>query len=187
MNSAVQPHSRYSTVAIAFHWIIALLLIGNLAVGLLFDTIEHNDKALFFTLVQLHKSTGITILVLALLRLVWRLVNPAPPYPGHMTAAERALALVSHWGFYVLMIALPLSGWAMVSVSAKKFPMFWYGLFEVPMLQVPKSWNYHDFHEILGWIALAMIVLHVVAALKHHYFDRDDVLARMLPLVKPRR
>ncbi len=173
--------SRYSTVAIALHWAIAVLLIGNLVVGLLFDTIEDADKSLFFTLVQLHKSTGITILALAVLRLLWRLTHPVPPYPAHMTTLERALAKVSHWGFYVLMLALPLSGWAMVSVSTKKFPMFWYGLFEVPMLSVPKNWNYHDLHGILGWVALAMIALHVAAALKHQYFDRDNIFARIWP------
>jgi len=173
--------SRYSTVAIVFHWSIAVLLIANLAAGLLFDTVEAYDKSLFFSLIQLHKSTGITVLALAVLRLGWRLTHPAPPYPAHMTTAERALAKVSHWGFYVLMIALPLSGWAMVSVSTKKFPMFWYGLFEVPMLSVPKNWNYYELHEILGWVALAMIALHVAAALKHHYFDRDNIFARIWP------
>ncbi|TRW17807.1 cytochrome b [Glacieibacterium frigidum] len=171
--------SRYSSVAIAFHWVIAVLLIGNLAGGLLFDIIEDADKSLFFTLVQLHKSTGITILVLAVLRLAWRLMNPAPPLPDHMTPAERVLAKLSHWGFYVLMIALPLSGWAMTSTAKIKFPMLWYGLFEVPPLPAPTGWNYHDFHGILGWVAVAMIVLHVAAALKHQYFDRDDIFARM--------
>lgn len=172
-------HSRYSTVAIIFHWTIALLLIGNLAGGLLFDWIEDADKSLFFTLVQLHKATGITILALAVLRLAWRLMNPPPPYPDHMTPAERTLAKLSHWGFYVLMIALPLSGWAMVSTGKIKFPMLWYGLFEIPPLPAPTGWNYHEAHEILGWVSVAMIVLHVAAALKHHYFDRDDVFARM--------
>lgn len=171
--------SRYSSVAILLHWLIAVLLIGNLAGGLLFDVIEDADKSLFFTVVQLHKSTGITILVLALLRLVWRLANPAPALPDHMTPAERVLAKISHWGFYILMIALPLSGWAMTSTAKIKFPMLWYGLFEVPPLPAPAAWNYHEFHEILGWVGVAMIVLHVAAALKHQYFDRDNIFARM--------
>ncbi len=181
MSLATAPaaHSRYSSVAIAFHWGIALLLIANLVAGLLFDTLEDLDKPTFFTLVQLHKATGVTILALAVLRLAWRLTHPVPAYPAHMTPAERLLAKLSHWGFYVLMIALPLSGWAMVSVSKIKFPMSWFGLFEIPLLSVPKGWNYHDLHGILGWVAVAMIVLHVAAALKHHYFDRDDVFARM--------
>ena len=171
--------SRYSTVAIVLHWGMALLLIGNLAAGLFFDLIEDADKALFFTLVQLHKATGVTILGLAVLRLAWRLMNPPPPYPDHMTPAERVLAKLSHWGFYALMIALPLTGWAMVSTAKMKFPMLWYGLFEIPSLPVPVGWNYGWLHGALGWLAVAMIVLHVAAALKHHYLDRDHIFARM--------
>ena len=171
--------SRYSGVAIAFHWTIAVLLIANLVAGLLFDRIEDADKQLFFTLVQLHKATGVTILVLAVGRLVWRLANPPPPLPAHMTSAELVLAKLSHWGFYFIMIALPLSGWAMVSTAKVKFPMMWYGLFEIPTIPVPQGWNYHDLHGILGWVTVAMLVLHVAAALKHHYFDRDDIFARM--------
>ena len=171
--------SRYSTVAIVLHWTIAVLLIANLAAGLLFDTIEGYDKALFFTLIQLHKSTGITILALAVVRLAWRLMNPAPPLPDHMTTVERVLAKLSHWGFYVIMLALPLSGWAMVSASAKRFPMAWYGTFQIPFLPVVKGWNYGGLHGLLGWVALAMIVLHVAAALKHQYMDRDNIFARM--------
>ncbi len=171
--------SRYSTVAIVLHWTIAVLLIGNLTVGLLFDTIEDADKSLFYSLIDLHKATGITILALVVVRLAWRLMNPPPPLPAHMTRAERVLARLSHWGFYGLMLALPLSGWAMVSASAKRFPIQWYGLFDVPFLSVPKGWNYGGMHWFLGWLGLAMIVLHVAAALKHQYMDRDDIFARM--------
>ncbi|QXQ05170.1 cytochrome b [Sphingosinicellaceae bacterium] len=177
------PHSRYSTVAIVFHWTIAVLLIANLAAGLAFDRIEAADKQLFFTLIQLHKSTGITILVLAVARLIWRLMNPPPPLPDHMTSAERVLATISHWGFYVLMFALPLSGWAMVSTGKLIFPMFWYGLFEIPKLPIGNTQHetFENVHGLLGWVVLALIVLHVAAALKHHYFDRDNLLARMWP------
>ncbi len=171
--------SRYSNVAIVLHWTIAVLLIGNLGVGLLFDTIKDYDKSLFFTLIDLHKATGITILALAVLRLVWRLMHPAPPLPDHMTTVERVLAKLSHWGFYVVMLALPLSGWAMVSASAKRFPISWYGIFDIPFLPVVKGWNYGGLHGLLGWLALAMIVLHIAAALKHQYMDRDDIFARM--------
>ena len=181
MSTGLAAHSRYSTVAIAFHWAIAVLLIANLAAGLLFDTIEAADKALFGTLVDLHKATGITILVLAMARLAWRLLNPPPPLPEHMTAAERALAKLSHWGFYALMLALPLSGWAMVSTGKRIFPISWYGAFDVPALPLSTAGHglYDKAHGLLGWLALAMIALHVAAALKHHYLDRDDIFARM--------
>lgn len=176
-------HSRYSTVAIVLHWTIAVLLIANLTAGLLFDSIEAVNKPLFQTLIHLHKSTGITILALAVARLVWRLMNPPPPLPDHMTAAERVLATISHWGFYVLMFALPLSGWAMVSSGKIVYPMSWYGLFAVPPLPLQRAQHetFESVHGLLGWVVLALIVLHVAAALKHHYFDRDNLLARMWP------
>ena len=136
----------------------------------------------------MHKSVGLTVPVLAVLRLAWRLMNPPPPYPDHMTTAEVVLAKLSHWGFYVLMLALPLSGWAMVSTSKLQFPILYFGLFEIPKLPFSKAWGelFDQSHLILGWITLALIVLHVAAALKHHYFDRDDVLVRMLPGLRQR-
>jgi cytochrome b561 len=191
MASAVR--SRYSKIAIAFHWVIAVLLIVNLVVGLwvldpLVNSPDPATKRLGFTVIQLHKSVGLTVLVLAIARLAWRLMNPPPPYPDHMTRAEIVLAKLSHWGFYVLMLALPLSGWAMVSTSKIQFPILYFGLFQVPMLPISKAWGelLDQSHLILGWITLALIVLHVAAALKHHYLDRDDVLVRMLPWLRRR-
>lgn len=185
--------SHYSRVAIIFHWTIAVLLIANLLAGLfvlppLLDSDVAADKQLGFTLIQIHKSTGLVILVLALARLGWRLGNPPPPLPVHMTPVERTLARVSHVGFYAVMLVLPLSGWAMVSTGKILFPMRFFGTFVVPPLPLPREWGrfFHESHEILGWLTAAMLALHVVAALKHHYFDRDDVLARMLPWVRAR-
>ena len=185
--------TRYSQVAIVFHWTIAVLLIANLVAGLwvlgpLLDSAVPSEKQLGFTLIQIHKSTGLVVLVLALARIAWRLGNRPPPLPVHMTPIERTLARVSHFGFYTVMLILPLSGWAMVSTGKIIFPMRFFGSFVVPPLPLPREWGhfFHESHEILGWITAAMIVLHVAAALKHHYFDRDDVLARMLPWVKAR-
>ncbi len=184
-------HSRYSTVAIWLHWIIALMIIGNLTGGLTMDYwLDSPDPAMKQTglvIIQIHKSIGLTVLVLSLLRLGWRIAHPAPPLPGHMTSTERVLARVTHYGFYALMLLLPLSGWAMVSTGKQIFPIRYFGLFEVPHLPLDKTLGglFKESHEVLGWIAIATIVLHVAAALKHHYFDRDDVLARMLPIVRP--
>jgi len=187
-------HSRYSSVAIALHWLIALIVIGNLTGGLLLDTFLDSDdpqmKMTGFTIIQLHKAFGLTVIVLTVLRLMWRLANPAPALPDHMTPFERLLAKATHWGFYALLLLLPLSGWAMVSASAKRFPISYFGLFDVPYLPVAQSkvigGFMHESHELLGYGAIALIALHVLAALKHHYFDRDNVLARMLPLVRQR-
>ena len=184
--AAAPAHSRYSTVAIGFHWIIAVLLIANLVVGLwVLDPLLHSadpaTKQLGSLAIGLHKSTGLTILVLAFARLAWRLTHTPPALPAHMPTWQRALARLSHWGFYALMILLPLSGWAMSSTGKKIYPIVYYGLFEVPHLPVPQSLHdlFEKSHALLGWIALAMIVLHVAAAMKHHLIDRDDVFTRM--------
>ncbi|WP_419813769.1 cytochrome b [Glacieibacterium sp.] len=180
-------------MAIVFHWVIAVLLIANLVVGLwvldpLLDSHDPATKQLGFVVIQLHKSVGLTVLVLAIARLAWRLMNPPPPYPDHMTSAEVVLAKLSHWGFYALMLGLPLSGWAMASTSKIQFPILYFGLFQVPMLPLSRALNdlFGQAHAVLGWITLALIVLHVAAALKHHYMDRDDVLVRMSPWLRRR-
>lgn len=184
-----RARSRYSRVAVALHWTIALMIVGNLAVGLLFDRLEDADKPLYFTAVQLHKSFGLTVLALSLARFGWRLANPPPALPDHMTPTEHLLAKLTHWGFYGLMLALPLTGWLMISASPLDFPTLWFGLFEVPKFPLAKSGEtaglLNDIHEWLAYLAIATLALHVAGALKHHFLDRDDVLARMLP-VRPR-
>lgn len=186
--------SRYSHVAIALHWLIAVLIIGNLVGGLavdrLLDSPDPAMKQTGFALIQLHKSVGLTVLLLSLLRLAWRLVNPAPALPDHMTPLERMLARASHWGFYALIVLLPVSGWALISGSAIRYPTFYFGLFEVPFLPLPQGKalgdQLHEVHELLAYGMIALLGLHVAAALKHHYLDRDDVLARMAPWVRAR-
>ena len=187
--------SSYSRIAITLHWLIALLLIGNFAGGLLMggllDSPDPKTKQLGFTIVQLHKSFGLTILALSLLRLGVRLVAGAPPLPDHMTATERFLSKLTHWGFYVVMILVPLSGWVMVSASPLGFPTVWFGLFEWPHLPIETSREVaggaNEVHEILAFTGAGLFVLHVAGALKHHFWDRDDVLARMLPFLKQAR
>ncbi len=186
-NPDLPVRSRYSTVAIWLHWIIALLLIGNLVGGLTMDhwldSPDPAQKAIGFVIIGLHKAVGLTVLALSLARLAWRLGNPPPPLPGHMTPIERVLAKVTHWGFYALMLLLPLSGWAMASTGKRVSPISWFGLFNVPPLPIDRAFNgvFHESHEVLGYVAIATIVLHVLAALKHQYFDRDSLLARMWP------
>jgi cytochrome b561 len=180
--------SRYSTVAIALHWAIALLIIANIIIGLthdiFFDSSDPRMKAIGYSIMALHQAAGILVIVLTLLRVVWRMVNPPPPLPAHMTAFERVLAKATHLGFYALMLLLPLTGWAMVSASAKRVPIGFFGLFDVPFLPVGQrdiGHFFHESHELLGYGAIVLIAMHVAAALKHHYFDRDDVLMRMMP------
>ena len=186
--------TSYTGGAIALHWLIALLIIGNLIGGLvmvqLFDSADPQAKAAGYVIVGIHKAVGITVLGLTLLRIVWRLTHRPPPLPDHMTPLERWLARGTHLLFYALMLALPLTGWLMSSASVRRFPISWFGLFDVPFLPIAQdkaaAATLGDRHELLAWVAIATLALHVAGALKHHFLDRDPVLARMLPVVKPK-
>jgi cytochrome b561 len=182
--------SRYSTTAMWLHWIIALIIIGNLVGGLTIDFwLDSPDAAMKQTggvIMSLHKSLGLTVIVLTLLRLATRIASPPPPLPAHMTPLEQLLARATHLLFYILMLALPLSGWAMVSTGKTVKPIPWFGLFDVPALPLPASLHgvFGEGHEIIGFIAIATIALHIAGGLKHQYLDRDDVLGRMLPWLR---
>ncbi len=184
--------SPYSRMAIILHWVIALLLIGNITGGLLLDTFLDSEdpamKKLGFQIIQLHKSFGLTVLLLTVLRLGMRVSAGFPPLPSHMTGLERLLARVTHYGFYALLLLIPLSGWVMVSASTLGFPTSYFGLFTWPHLPIPTSKETagaaSEVHEILAFAAIGLAVLHITGALKHHFFDRDDVLARMIPALR---
>ncbi|KQT34643.1 cytochrome B [Sphingomonas sp. Leaf412] len=168
---------RYSRVAIAFHWTVALLVVVNLASGIGGDAVPALG-ALF----PLHKAIGITVLVLTLGRVLWRLGHRPPALPP-LPAWERVAAHATHWTLYALLIVMPLSGWAMASNPERRRPLTWFGAFDIPYLPVSKAASGvgHEAHELLGWLMLALVLLHVAAALRHHLVLRDRVLARMLP------
>ncbi len=170
------PVGRYSTVAMWFHWVIAALVILNLAIGLLHDALPGQSM-------PLHKSIGLTVLALTAARVAWRLGHRPPPLPAHTPGWERGAAHATHWLLYLLMIAMPVTGWLMVSGSAQRRPLDWFGLFDLPYLPVGAAAGGfgHEAHEILGWLMLALVVLHVGAALRHRLILRDRVLARMAP------
>ncbi|MGJ3627627.1 cytochrome b [Sphingomonas sp. MMS24-JH45] len=165
-------------MAIAFHWTIALLVAVNLASGLGGDAVPALG-ALF----PLHKAIGITVLVLTLGRVAWRLMHRPPPLPADTPAWERAAAHGTHWALYVLLIAMPLSGWAMASSPERRRPLTWFGAFDIPYLPVsPAGARFgHEAHELLGWVMAALVALHVAAALRHHFLLRDGILLRMAP------
>jgi cytochrome b561 len=183
---------RYGAVAMTLHWIIAILIIANIALGLYFADLPRADPSKFL-LVQTHKSIGLTVLMLSLLRLAWRLMNPVPPLPRGMNKALRILARTTHVLLYVLIIAIPLSGWAMTSSSpmGKLMPLMYFGLFAWPsipfladMATPDKKVLMHDFgamHVFLAWSAIVLIPIHIVGALYHQFFRGDDVLKRMVP------
>ena len=172
---------RWGAVSQLLHWLIVGLLIVQVTLAEMADELPVGVKKL--TILARHKSFGITILALALLRLAWRLRNPTPLLPGTLKPYERALARITHVMLYVLLFAMPLSGWMMS--SARGFPVSWFHLFQLPDL-VPKNKALYEAllttHGTLAAVLAVVVALHVAGALKHHFIHKDDVLRRMLPL-----
>jgi cytochrome b561 len=178
---AIQNTSRrWGGVSQLLHWTIVVLIIVQVTLAYLADDLPNGMRKL--TLLARHKSFGITILALVILRLVWRRLNDTPALPDTLKPYERFLARFTHGALYVLLFAMPLSGWMMS--SARGFPVSWFGFIQLPDL-VPKSKPLYDAflitHETLAWTLGAVVTLHVAAALKHHFVLKDDTLRRMLP------
>jgi cytochrome b561 len=174
---------RWGVLAQTFHWVIVALIIAQVTLAEMADDLPNGLRKL--TLLARHKSVGITILGLVILRLAWRWLNEHPPLPENLKRYEQALARFTHVALYVLLFAVPLTGWMMS--SARGFPVSWFGFFQLPDL-VPKSRPLYDAlmitHHTLAWTLIAVIALHVAGALKHHFWHKDDVLRRMLPFTR---
>jgi cytochrome b561 len=172
----------YDRAAIALHWITALLIVANLLLGLSMVSLPISPRKLQWYL--WHKSIGVTIFALTSLRLAWRALHPHPP-PAAMPPWQRRAASVSHAMLYALLLVIPLSGW--LYSSATGVQVVFLGVVPLPNL-VPKDKALADtlraVHVALNALLASMIVLHVAAAIKHHFVDRDAVLARMLPIFK---
>jgi cytochrome b561 len=215
--------TRYGTAAIVLHWTIAALILFNLYVGLKYSGLESLQlfrlapfKALAgsplvfglpfdpakglaaFTVLQLHKSLGFTVLALSLVRLALRLTfYPPPPEPESLTPLEKIASGVVHWGFYAIMLGLPITGWVIVSAARINIPTLY---FNVEALQIPHlgfirhlpraqrlgvEAQFVDLHVRLVNVTFALLLLHIGAALKHQFIDRDAVLGRMIPFLRP--
>ncbi len=173
-------NTAWGAVSQTLHWLILVLIILQY---LLAETAESLPlgMAKLATLAR-HKSVGITILGLTVLRLLWRLGNRTPALPHGMRPWERMLARASHAGFYLCIFALPLTGWLMS--SARNFPVSWFGWFQLPDLVVPNPDLFdamRAMHGIIFNCLSGLALLHVLGAIKHHFFNHDDVLTRMLP------
>ena len=179
------PADRYSTVAIALHWGIAVLVLMQIGLYFAADAVEGPAARTF---IDVHKASGLSILVLTLLRLLWRVRHPAPSLPAATPGWQRYLARITQTLFYVVLIALPLGGWA--ASSAAQRPIDWFGLFNWPLLPIEGgravSRQLMDVHELVMKGMYALVALHVLAALKHQFVDKDNVLHRMIPWI-PRR
>ena len=183
---------RYSRLAMLLHWLIAACFAFQIGLGWRMDAPRGPQT---FAVYQLHKSVGITILLLTLARLAWRLTKPAPAFPATMTPWEKRLAAIVHTGFYALLLGLPLTGWLLVSSSKTAIPTLLYGILSWPhvpgiaSLAPSTKALVNDVsglgHESLVYIAYLLLALHIAGALKHQFHDRGGDLARMLPA--PRR
>lgn len=179
---------RYNHIAIALHWLIAVFIIGLVPIGLWMDDAP---KAIQITVFQMHKSFGLMVLFLSFARLGWRLLNPPPALPATMKPWEKLAAHSTHLLFYALIIAIPLSGWMLVSASPKNVPTMFLTLFNWPHIwflaqmgleqKKAMAGGLHEVHELLAFGAIGLLVLHVGAALKHQFFNKDNEMVRMIP------
>ncbi len=180
---------RYTAVAIVLHWAIGLGILAQLALGLAMTQLTI-PPATLFGWYQLHKSIGITILLLVVVRIAWRLGHRPPPLPAGLPVLEKRAAHGTHLILYAFMLAMPLTGWAMVSASVYNIPTVLFGLVPWPHLPVlstlPDKGTYEavfkTIHAYIGFALIAFAGLHIAAALRHQIVERDAVLWRMLPL-----
>ena len=171
---------QYTATAKSLHWLMAVMLFGLLALGLYMTNLPFSPEKL--KLYSWHKWAGVTVFMLLLFRLLWRIKNPPPPLPESMPKALQLVAHAGHFGLYALMFAIPLSGWLMS--SAKGFQTVYFGVLPIPDLIEKNKELGHllaEVHETLSWLFIILLVGHVAAALKHHFIDKDDVLVRILP------
>ena len=182
MDSATSSAARYSRGAIVLHWLIAVLIILNVTAAWVSEDMPKPDRAM---IMGNHKAIGIAILLLTVLRIVWRVAHRPPAMIETLKAWEAALARVTHVVFYFLMLAIPLSGWAMSSAFGKGKGVSIFGLFTMPALPVaydkPTAEMFAEMHEVLATLMLVLFALHVAGALKHQFLDRDGTLRRMVP------
>ncbi|MFS8063733.1 MAG: cytochrome b [Luteimonas sp.] len=174
------PGDRWGHVSQLFHWLIVVLIVVMAWLGLTMTDLPNNPYKI--RLYALHKSIGLSLLALVILRLMWRACTGAPrPLPGIVAWQERVASL-THFAMYVLLFAIPLSGW--IFNSAAGFPMQWFGVVNLPALtgrstalrELSGTW-----HELLFWALIVLALVHAAAAIHHHLFQHDATLARMLP------
>jgi cytochrome b561 len=174
--------TRYGWAAIVLHWLIAAIVIGQFVLG--FVMVRVSSQRTAFELIQLHKSFGFLLLGLVILRIAWRLGNAAPALPRSVGPLERRVAPLVHFALYVFQLALPLSGWALVSVSMLEIPSVPFNLFVMPDLPLEESDPAESFwtsaHWYLAYAGIGLVALHIAAALRHHFWLKDTVLTRML-------
>ena len=170
---------QYATGSKVLHWLIAVLVIGMLAGGFFMDDLPATIKPVVY---MIHKSIGLTILGLMLIRLVWIIQNGKPRLPESVTRLERVASRAIQHTFYLLLILMPLSVWVLSNAANR--PPVYFGLVLMPFPGISPNESLANFmglcHEIMAYTLIVLIFLHVAGALKHHFIDKDVVLRRML-------
>lgn len=169
--------NQFGFVAIFLHWLMAILIIGMLALGIYMTRIP--VSLLKLKLFGFHKEYGMLVLMLVILRLFWRVTNVTPALSS-LPLFERFAARSVHWIFYGLMFAIPITGWLVTSAAG--LPVSFFGLFVIPNLISPNDDQRLLFTQIHKWLSYGLIVVlcgHIAAALKHHFINKDDILRRM--------
>jgi cytochrome b561 len=177
--------TRYTGAAIGLHWLIALAIFGTFILGMYVSDLPFSPQRL--RLIAYHKWIGVTIFLFVAFRVFWRLTHPAPPLPNSIPPWQKAASAISHGLLYVLMVIIPLSGW--IYSSAAGVPVVYLGLVQLPDLvgaDKALAANLKLLHKALNFTLAGIVIVHVLAALKHHFLERDEVLARMLPFLKPK-
>lgn len=173
------PDQSYPGIIKLFHWVIAVTVISMLAFGFFLEDIPKTMQGLAY---MMHKSTGITIFFLSLIWLVLIHTTPKPALPDSVPVWQKIAARLVQYGLLILLLAMPLAGWIM-SMAADKIPVF-FGLFQakLPFVSPDKALAklMNTAHKTMAWVMIAFIGIHVLAALKHHFIDKDNILKRML-------
>lgn len=181
MDTITAADARYTRVAIFLHWALAVLIALNFIFIWVADDAPKPEK---MELTHYHMANGLLILALTVLRILWRVTHRAPPYVDTLKAWEVALAKVVNFLFYFVMLAIPLVGWSMVSAFGGGKPISFFGLFDIPGLPFAQSKatgeTLAEVHELFAYLLLILFALHVVAALKHHFIDRDGTMRRIV-------
>lgn len=171
--------SRYTRVAIWLHWLIGLAVIANIGLAMLTEDMPRETHR---AAMDVHKALGIAVLGLTILRILWRLGHKPPPLPTTTPAWQRLFAGVVHFLFYALLILLPLSGWVWMSAAGR--PIDFFGVATIPTIVAANEGLadvMHDRHEVLGLAMLGLAAVHILAALKHQFVDRNGLMGRMNP------
>ena len=173
------PVTSYTKTSKWLHWIVAVIVLLMLSGSFFLSDIAEHYQSMAY---MLHKSTGLTVLLLMLVRLTWIIHTGKPALPSSVSMWERSLSRFVQFSLYVFLIAMPLCGWVM-SVAANRVPVY-FGLFKLPLYGIPVNKALSEFmaqsHTTIAWILIALITLHIAGSLKHYFIDKDNVLNRML-------